>query len=200
MPTSGLIALQAVRREGRVQAGQRVLVNGAGGGVGLFAVQLAKAFGAEVTGVDAPAKLELVARFADRTIDFTREDFTQGRYDVIVDIPGNRPFAECRRALTPDGTYVIVGHDGYGAGAGAWLGSIPRVLKLVAMSPFARQLPKLDLSSPDKREALRVLAELADAGQLTPVVDRTFALDEVPDAIRYLESGAVQGKVAIALT
>jgi NADPH:quinone reductase-like Zn-dependent oxidoreductase len=200
VPTSGLIALQSVEREGRVRAGQRVLVNGAAGGVGLFAVQIAKALGAEVTGVDAAAKLELVRSFADHALDFAREDFTRERYDVIVDIPGNRTLAECRRALTAEGTYVLVGHDGYGATAGRWLGSLPRFMKLVALSPFDRQLPALDLSMPDKRAAMARLAELLEAEQLTPVVDRTFPLDQVPDAIRYLESGGVQGKVAIALT
>ena len=104
----------------------------------MFAVQLAKAFGAEVTGVDAPAKLELVRSFgADRVIDYAREDFTERRYDVIVDIPGNRSIADCLRALTPGGTYVLIGHDGYGASP--WLGTFPRTLKLVAMSPFDRR-------------------------------------------------------------
>ena len=197
VPTSGLIALQAVRR---VQAGQRVLVNGAGGGVGLFAVQLAKAFGAEVTGVDAPAKLALVRSFADHVVDFTSEDFTRGRYDVIVDIPGNRSIADCLRALTPEGTYVIIGHDGYGAAGSPWLGTLPRTLKLVAMSPFVRGLPTPDFSAPRKAEELTLLKELAETGKLTPVIDRTFPLAEVPDAVRYLETGEVAGKVAIALT
>jgi NADPH:quinone reductase-like Zn-dependent oxidoreductase len=200
VPTSGMIALQAVRRDGNVQAGQRVLVNGAGGGVGLFAVQLAKAFGAEVTGVDAPAKLDLVRSFADHVVDYTREDFTQSRYDVIVDIPGNRSIADCLRALTPGGTYVIIGHDGYGAAGSPWLGTMPRTLLLVAMSPFVRGLPTPDFSAPRKAEELTVLKEFVETGKLTPVIDRTFPLAEVPDAIRYLETGAVAGKVAIALT
>jgi NADPH:quinone reductase-like Zn-dependent oxidoreductase len=183
VPTSGLIALQNVR----VQAGQRVLVNGAAGGVGLFAVQIAKALGAEVTGVDVPEKLALVARFADDT----RE---HGSYDAIVDIPGNRPYDDWRRSLTPDGTYVLIGHDGYGT-AGRWLGSIPRVLKLVARSPLDPHLSGFDFSEIDKAAALVQLG-----GMLTPVVDRVFPLEQTADAVRYLESGAVQGKVAIALT
>jgi NADPH:quinone reductase-like Zn-dependent oxidoreductase len=175
VPTSALIALQGVRSEGRVRPGQTVLVNGAGGGVGTFAVQLAKAFGAHVTGVDAAAKLDMLRAIgADRVIDPAREDFAQGRYDVIVDIPGNRSIADCRRALTPDGTYVIIGHDGYGVTGGRWLGSLPRVLRLVAMSPFVSQLPKPDFSAPRKSESLVLLKELIEAGKLTPVVDRTF--------------------------
>ena len=182
VPTSGLIALQAVRRDGNVQAGQRVLVNGAGGGVGLFAVQLAKAFGAEVTGVDAPAKLDLVRSFADHVVDYTREDFTERRYDVIVDIPGNRSIADCLRALTPGGRYVIIGHDGYGASGGAWLGTFPRTLKLVAMSPFDRRLPTPDFSAPRQgRRSWRRLEELLEAGALPPVIDRIFPLAQVPD-------------------
>jgi NADPH:quinone reductase-like Zn-dependent oxidoreductase len=183
-----------------VRAGQEVLVNGAAGGVGTFAVQLAKAFGATVTAVDVAGKLErLPAIGAARVIDAGQEDFTLGHYDVIVDIPGNRPYSESRRALAPDGTYVLVGHDGYGA-AGRWLGSVPRLLSLVARSLFDRRLPKPDFSSPEKRAAMATLADLAQAGRLTPVIDRTFPLAEVPDAIRHLETGGVQGKVVIALT
>jgi NADPH:quinone reductase-like Zn-dependent oxidoreductase len=118
VPTSALIALRGVRDEGRVCAGQSVLVNGAGGGVGTFAVQLAKAYGAEVTGVDATGKLDLIRSIgADHVIDSTEEDFAEGprRFDVIIDIPGNRPFSGCRRALTPEGAYVLIGHDGFGA-------------------------------------------------------------------------------------
>ena len=117
VPTSGLLAMQGVRDQGGVQAGQRVLVNGAGGGVGSFAVQLANASGAVVTGVDVAEKLDVVrAAGADRVIDATHEDFTRtgARYDLIVDVPGNRPISECRRALTPSGTYVLIGHDGFG--------------------------------------------------------------------------------------
>ena len=197
VPTSGLIALQNVR----VRAGQRVLVNGAGGGVGVFAVQLARAYGAHVTGVDGPGKQALVRSLADEAIDFTVTDFTRGseRFDVIVDIPGNHPFRAIERVLAPDGNYVLIGHDGYGTSAGRWLGSIPRVLGLVARSPFDPRLPGLETSMPDKRAELAELTRLIEAGQLRPVVDRTFPLEQTADALRYLESGAVEGKVAIAV-
>ena len=200
MPTSGLIALQAVRDQGRVRAGQEVLVNGAAGGVGTFAVQLAKAFGATVTGVDVTGKLDTVRGLADRVIDPAREDFTQGHYDVIVDIPGNRRYSEIRRALPSDGTYVLIAHDAYGSHGRRWFGSFPSVLPLIARTPFDRRLPRLDFSAPQKRAAMETLADFAEAGRLTPVIDRTFPLAEVADAIRYLESGRAQGKVVIALT
>jgi NADPH:quinone reductase-like Zn-dependent oxidoreductase len=198
VPTSGLIALQNVR----VTAGQRVLVNGAGGGVGVFALQIARAAGAHVTGVDGPGKQALLRSLADVAVDYTAADFTRGdeRYDVIVDIPGNRPFDDVARVLSPDGRYVLIGHDGYGTGAGRWFGSIPRVFKLIARSAVDPRLRGLDFSTPDKRAGLAELSRLIEAGQLRPVVDRTFPLEEVADAIRYLESGEVCGKVAIALT
>lgn len=202
VPTSGLIALQAVRDQGRVQPGQRVLINGAGGGVGTFAVQLAKAYGAEVTAVDRTEKLAMLESIgADRVVDYTREDFTRGsdRYDLIVDVPGNHPFSEVRRVLAPEGTYVIVGHDRYGADGHRVLGSLPRTLKLVAMSPFVGQLPAAGFSIPDKREGLATLTEFVEAGALAPVVDRTFPLGEMPEALQYLESGAVQGKVIVTV-
>jgi len=201
VPTSGLIALQSVRDQGRVRAGQEVLVNGAAGGVGMFAVQLAKAFGATVTAVDVAGKLDRLPTIgADRVIDAGQEDFTLGHYDVIVDIPGNRRYAEIRRALAPDGTYVLIAHDAYGTQGRRWLGSFPSVLPLLARSLFDRRLPKPDFAAPQKRAAMETLADFAEAGRLTPVIDRTFPLDEVADAIRHLESGRVQGKVVIALT
>jgi NADPH:quinone reductase-like Zn-dependent oxidoreductase len=202
VPTSGLIALQNLPNEGRLLPGQSVLVNGAGGGVGALAVQIAKAYGAEVTGVDSTKKLEMVRSLgADRVIDYTQEDFTQGgeRYDLIFDIPGNHPFSDCRRVLTPEGTYVLIGHDRFGQGAGRWLGSIPRVLKLVALSPFVSQLPTLNFSMPDKKNQMALLKELIEAGKLTPVIDRTYPLAEVPEAIRYLEEGHAKGKVVITV-
>src|SRR5918999_149329 len=195
VPTSGLIALQNLPNEGRLQPGQSVLVNGAGGGVGALAVQIAKAYGAEVTGVDNTQKLEMVRSLgADRVIDYTQEDFTQGdeRYDLIFDIPGNHPFSACRRVLTPDGKYVLIGHDRFGQGAGRWFGSVPRVLKLVAISPFVSQIPTPNFSMPDKKGQMAVLQDLLEAGKLTPVIDRTYSLGEVPEAIRYLEEGHAQ--------
>jgi NADPH:quinone reductase-like Zn-dependent oxidoreductase len=202
VPTSGLIALLNLPNEGRLQSGQRVLVNGAGGGVGALAVQIAKAYGAEVTGVDNTMKREMVRSLgADHVIDYTQEDFTQSgeRYDLIFDIPGNHPFSACRRVLTPDGKYVLIGHDRFGQGAGRWFGSIPRVLKLVALSPFVSQLPTPNLSMPDKKNQMVALKRLLEAGKFTPVIDRTYPLSEVPEAIRYLEEGHARGKVVITL-
>jgi len=202
VPTSGSIALANLRDQARLRPGQRVLINGAGGGVGIFAVQLAKAFGAEVTGVDRTDTLDMLRSLgADHVIDYTEEDFTQGRarYDLVVDIPGNRPFSEVRRALTPDGSYVLIGHDHYGASGGRWFGSLPRVLKLVVMSPFVRQLPRVTFSTPSKKETMAVLKGLIEAGEVRPVVDRTFPLREVPQAIRYLAEGRARGKIVITV-
>jgi NADPH:quinone reductase-like Zn-dependent oxidoreductase len=179
-----------------------VLINGAGGGVGAFAVQIAKSYGATVTGVDSSGKLEMVRSLgADRVIDYAREDFTRSgeRYDLIFDIPGNRPFSECRRVLAPGGRYVLIGHDGFGKGAGRWFGSMPHVLKLVVLSPFVSQLPNMRFSMPNKKESMELLKDLLEAGRLTPVIDRTYPLDDVPDAIRYLEGGRARGKVVISV-
>jgi NADPH:quinone reductase-like Zn-dependent oxidoreductase len=202
VPTSGLIALHNLPDEGRLRPGQSVLVNGAGGGVGAFAVQIAKAYGANVTGVDSTRKLEMVSSLgADHVIDYTREYFTRSgeRYDLIFDIPGNHPFSECRRALTPEGTYVLIGHDRFGQGAGRWLGSILRVLKLVMLSPFVSGLPTPNFSMPDKRDSMAVLKEFLEAGKLMPVLDRTYPLAEVPEAIWYLEEGRARGKIVITV-
>ena len=138
---------------------------------------------------------------ADEVIDYTKEDFTQSgdRYDLVFDIPGNHPFSACRRVLAPDGKYVLIGHDRFGQGAGRWLGSIPRVLKLVALSPFVSQLPTPKFSMPDKKNQMVVLKQLIETGKLRPVIDRTYSLGEVPEAIRYLEEGHAQGKVIITV-
>jgi NADPH:quinone reductase-like Zn-dependent oxidoreductase len=197
VPISGYAALQAVRDQGKVRPGQRVLVIGAGGGVGTFAVQLAKAFGAEVTGVCSTAKTELVRSLgADQVIDYTREDFADGRtrYDVILDIAGNRSLSHLRRALTRDGTLVIVG----GEGGGKWLGGIDRQLRAMLLSPFVGQKLGTWISK-EREEDLETLRELLEAGKLTPVVDRTFPLREVPEAIRYLREGRARGKVVITV-
>jgi NADPH:quinone reductase-like Zn-dependent oxidoreductase len=202
VPTSGLIALQNLPNEGWLHPGQSVLVNGAGGGVGTIAIQLAKAYGANVTGVDDTTKLEMVRSIgADRVIDYTQEDFTQSgeRYDLIFDIPGNHPYSACRRVLAPNGKYVLIGHDLFGQGAGRWLGSIPRVLKLVALSPFMSQLPTPNFSMPDKKNRMVILKQLMESGKLTPVIDRTYSLGEVPEAIEHLEVGHAQGKVIITV-
>ena len=194
-PTSGYTALQAVRDHGKVEAGKSVLVIGAGGGVGTFAVQIAKTRGAEVTGVCGAAKTELVRSIgADHVIDYTKEDFTDGRvrYDVILDTAGNRPLSHLRRALTPRGTLVIVG----GEDGGKWLG-IRRQLRAAALSPFVGQKLGFFIAKQQSSD-LEELSRLLEAGAIRPVVDRTFPLDEVPDAIRYLRDGRARGKVVIA--
>jgi NADPH:quinone reductase-like Zn-dependent oxidoreductase/copper chaperone CopZ len=196
VPTSGYTALQAVREHGRVRAGQRVLIIGAGGGVGTFAVQIAKADGAEVTGVSSTAKTELVRSLgADHVIDYAREGLADGRtrYDVILDIAGNRPLSELRHALTARGTLVIVG----GEDAGNWLG-VRRQLRAAALSPFVRQKLGFFIAK-DRNEDLEELQKLLEAGVIRPVVDRTFPLDEVPAAIGYLRDGKARGKVVISI-
>jgi NADPH:quinone reductase-like Zn-dependent oxidoreductase len=198
VPVSGVTALQALRDKGRVRPGQKVLIIGAAGGVGSLAVQLAKAFGAEVTGVCSTAKMDLVRSIgADHVIDYTREDFTDGqrRWDVIVDTAGRRPLSRLRRALTRKGTLVIVGGDG----GGPWTGGFFRgVLRAPLLSLFAGQ--KLGgLNAKIHQEGLRTVGELIEAGKLTPVIDRTYPLVETPQALRYLERGHPQGKVVITV-
>ena len=197
VPVSGCTALQAVRDRGKVRPGQRVLIIGAGGGVGTFAVQLAKAFGAEVTGVSSTTKVELVRSIgADRVIDYTRQDFAndRNRYDVILDIAGNRSLSHLRRALTREGTLVLVG----GEGGGRWLGGVDRTLRALVLSAFVRQKLSTWVATQPK-EDLETLHELLEAGKVTPVVDRTFPLSEVPEAIRYLRDGRAHGKVVITV-
>ena len=200
-PNAGKIAVQGLRDEGRLRAGQRVLVIGAGGGVGTAAVQIARAWGAEVTGVDVADKLDLIRSIgADDVIDHEREDFTRmsARYDLILDVAGTRPFSELRRALTPEGTYVLIGHDHYGRDGRRWIGSLGRFAKLLVRSPFVKQLPGLR-GAKDPGDRLKVVKELAETGAFTPVVDRTFPLDEVPAAIRYLQEGRAIGRVVITV-
>jgi len=196
--TAGYITLLNLPT-GRLEPGQRILVNGAGGGVGAIAVQLAKAHGAHVTGVDHGGKLDLVRSLgADQVIDYTREDFTRGeqRYDLIVDIPGNHSLAECRRVLNADGTYVLIGHDHYGRVGRRWLGSLPRFGRLVILSLFVRQLRR-GSKSPTKNQAMEVLRTHLEAGQLTPVIDRTYPLDQAAEAMRYLAEGQPVGRVIL---
>src|SRR5436189_1257828 len=197
VPTSAATALQALRDKGKVRAGQRVLVIGAGGGVGTFAVQLAKAYGAEVTGVCSTAKTELVRSLgADNVIDYTREDFADGRnpYGSILDIAGNRSLSHLRRALASEGTLVIVG----GEGGGKWFGGINRQLRAQMLSLFVRQ--KLGtLIAIARKDDLQVLREFLEAGTVKPVVDRNFPLSEVAEAIRYLREGRARGKVVVTV-
>jgi NADPH:quinone reductase-like Zn-dependent oxidoreductase len=200
VPTSGFIALNNLQSGGQIHPGQRVLINGAGGGVGTIAVQLAKAYGAHVTGVDSKEKMEMVRSLgADHVIDYTREDFTQRgeRYDLILDVASNLSLTACKRALMPKGVYVFIGHDHFGDAAGRVFGSLPRFLKFVALSPFVSQLPDLNYSIPSKRDVMAVLAEFLEAGKLTPIIDRTYPLEEVPEAMRYLQEGRARGKIII---
>lgn len=195
-PISGYAALQAVRGHGKVQVGQRVLIIGAGGGVGTFAVQIAKAAGAEVTGVCGTSKVELVRSIgADHVIDYTNQDVGEDgdRYDVILDIAGNRPLSQLRRALTPRGTLVIVGAED----AGDWIG-IRRQLRAAAVSPFVRQKLGFYISK-ERSEDLAELRTLLEAGAIRAVVDRRFPLDAVPEAIRYLRDGRARGKIVITV-
>lgn len=199
LPTAGVIALHNLG-PGRDLRGKRVLINGAGGGVGTMAVQLAKAYGAHVTGVDSPNKLDLVRSLgANHVIDYTHEDFTRGaeRYDMVFDVASNLTLSSCRRVLTATGTYVYIGHDHYGKARGRILGSLPRGLGLMAMSPFVRNLPRPNFSMPNQREALAILKRFVEEGQLVPALDRTFRLDEASDAIRYIKEGHARGKIVV---
>jgi NADPH:quinone reductase-like Zn-dependent oxidoreductase len=196
VPVSAYTALQGLRDKGRVQEGQKVLIVGAAGGVGTFAVQLAKAFGAEVTGVCSTTKTDLVRSIgADHVIDYTRDDFADGahRYDLILDTAGNRSLSHLRRALTPKGTLVIVG----GEGGGRWIGGA-RPIWASMMSPFVGQ-KLVPLLAKQRREDLLFLTELIEDGKVAPVLDRTFPLSEVPEAIRYVQEGHARGKVVITL-
>jgi NADPH:quinone reductase-like Zn-dependent oxidoreductase len=197
VPVSGLAALQAVRDKAQVQTGEKVLIVGASGGVGTFAVQIAKAFGAEVTGVCSTAKTDLVrALGADHVIDYTIEDFTDGehRFDAILDIGGNRPLSQLRRALTPRGRLVIVG----GETDGRWLGGADRLLRAPLLSPLVSQ--KLGtLTTSENAQDLMVLRELLETGKIAPAIDRTYPLSEVPAAIRHMQEGHARGKVVIAV-
>lgn len=194
VPVSGLTALQALRDKGRLHAGQSVLVIGASGGVGTLAVQIAKAFGAEVTGVCSTAKTDLVRSLgADHVIDYTAGDIGDRRYDLVLDIGGNRSLTTLRRMLTARGTLVIVG----GESGGRWFG-IGRQLRATALSPFVRQrlVALLASENSDDLDALRTLIE---AGSVTPVVDRSCSLSEITDAMRDLEAGRIRGKVVFAI-
>jgi NADPH:quinone reductase-like Zn-dependent oxidoreductase len=197
VPVSGMTALVAVRDRGRVQPGQRVLVVGAGGGVGSFAVQLAKATGAHVTGVCSSSKDALVRSIgADDVIDYTKEDFADGtrQYDVIIDTAGRRPLSRLRRALADDGVLVIVG----GEGGGRWLGGFQRQLGAPLRS-IGRKQKLIGLMYRETQDLLVALTELIETGKVAPVIDRTYPLDQAADAIRYLEQGHVAGKVVLTL-
>ena len=196
VPQAAILALQGLRGRGRrVQPGQRVLINGASGNVGPFAVQIAKAFGAHVTGVCSTGKMDLARGLgADHVIDYTREDFTRGgqRYDWIVDVAGNRSIFECRRALKPGGVYVMVG------------GPTARIFGALLLGPLismarSRKMGLMLWWKPFEKEDVAFLVELIEAGKVAPVIDRRYPLNEVADALRYLEEGRARGKIVITM-
>ena len=193
-PQAAIVALQSLRDKGGVQPGHRVLINGAGGGMGTFAVQIAKAFGAEITGVDSARKLEMLRSIgADHVIDYAREDYTRSgqRYDVILDVAAHRSVFDYARALRPGGIFMMVG------------GSLRTLLQVVFLgaliSRVGRKTIGLNKWEPNNREDLAYLAELFEAGKVAPVIDRQYGLDQVPDAMRYLEDGLALGKVIITM-
>ena len=197
---AGITALQGVRDKGKVQPGQKVLINGASGGVGTFAVQLAKNFGAEVTGVCSTRNVELVQSLgADHVIDYTKEDFTKGdqKYDVILDNVANHSLSECRRVLTPNGIYVLIG--GGGVNEQGFVGALGKALNAAIYSRFVKQKMGMMMADPSTKD-LTLLADMMQSGKIKPVIDRTYkSLSEVPDAIRYLEQGHARGKVVITV-
>jgi NADPH:quinone reductase-like Zn-dependent oxidoreductase len=196
VPVAALTALQGLRNHGMVQPKQQVLINGASGGVGTFAVQLAKSFGAEVTGVNSTRNVELVRSLgADHVIDYTKEDFTAGaqRYDLIIDNVGNHPLSRLRRVLEPKGRYVMIGGP-----SGRWIDPLPRAFRSMVMSRFVSQDMRFFIAELN-REDLSLLRDLMQAGTVKPVVDRTYKLSEIREAIAYLESGRARGKVIITI-
>ena len=193
---AGTTALQGLSDKGQIQPGQKVLINGASGGVETFAVQIAKSLGADVTGVCSTRNLDMVRSIgADHVIDYTQQDFTKSgqRYDLIFELAGTRPVSDYRRALTPKGTLVMCSGEG-----GRWLGPLPHVLKSLVVSRFVGQKAVMLDAKPNKEDML-FLKELLEDGKVTPVIDRTYGLSEVPEAIRYLEEGHAQGKIVITV-
>ena len=199
VPLAGATALVGLRDVAGVQAGQRVLINGASGGVGTFAVQLAAAFGAQVTGVCSTRNVQLVDSLgADHVIDYTQQDFAHGsaRYDVLLDLVGNRPLAACRRALTPEGTLVLAG-GGVSRG-GSVVGPMTLIIVGQLLNRFVRQR-LLTFTVAPKAELLATLRELIESGKVAPAIDRTFSLSQLPDAVRYLEGEHARAKVVITI-
>jgi NADPH:quinone reductase-like Zn-dependent oxidoreductase len=197
VPIAAVTALQALRDQGRIQAGQKVLINGASGGVGTFAVQIAKSFGADVTGVCSTKNVEMVRSIgADHVIDYTKEDFTKSGqlYDLIVDNVGSHPLLDYKRVLQPKGIFVIVG----GPNEGSWIGPMTTPIKAKLLSPFVSQEFVFFLANLSQ-EDLTILRDLMQTGKVTPVVDRTYKLSETPQAIAYLEAGHARGKVVVEI-
>lgn len=199
VPIAGVTALQALRDQGHLQAGQKVLINGASGGVGTFAVQIAKSFGANVTGVCSGRSADLVRSLgADHVIDYTKDDFTKGtqRYDLILDCVGTQPLLGFKKVLKPHGICVLIG--GGGPDEGRWIGPVARPLKAVILSPFISQRMSMMLAEMNHKD-LTTLADLMQAGKVTPVIDRTYKLSETPEAIRYLQKGHAHGKAIVTV-
>ena len=202
VPTAGNIAIANLRGRASVQPGQRVLVNGAAGGVGSVALQIAKARGARVTGVDHTDKLDLLRSLgADEVIDYTRQDATDGsggaRYDLVFDVASTMKPSACKHVLTPHGVYVVIGHDHYGTLGRRLFGSVPQMIWLMVRGLVDRHLPRPDFSLPAKPEVMAELHGLLTAGALTPAVDRTFPLDAAAEALGYLQTGRAAGKVLL---
>lgn len=195
VPVAAITALQGLRDKGRIKPGDKVLINGASGGVGTFAVQIAKSFGADVTGVCSTRNVELVRAIgADHVIDYTQEDFTQSeqRYDLILDNVGNHSLSEYRRVLKPKGTLVMVG----GPSGDPWIGPLAQPIKAMFVSPFVSQELVMFLAELNQKD-LEFLSDLMQAGKVTPVIDKRYALSEAPAAIGYLEEGRARGKVVV---
>jgi NADPH:quinone reductase-like Zn-dependent oxidoreductase len=196
VPIAALTALQALRDQGHLQRGQRVLINGASGGVGTFAIQIAKSMGAEVTGVCSTRNVEMVRKLgADRVIDYTKESYTSGteQYDLILDNVGNEGLLASRRVLKPDGIFVIIGGP-----KGDWLGPLASPLKAMVVSPFVKQKMGFFIASMDPKD-LNTLRDLMQSGAVTPVIDRTYPLAQTPEAVAYVEEGHARGKVVITV-
>lgn len=197
IPVAGLTALQALRDWGELQSGQKVLINGASGGVGTFAVQIAKSFGADVTGVCSTRNVEMVRSIgADRVIDYTQADFTRlaKGYDLMLDLVGNRSVSECRRVLSPKGVYI----PSFGQPDHRWLGPLAQLFRTLVLFAFVSQKAVSRVMSPNQ-EDLTVMRELIEAGAVTPIIDRAYPLSETPEAFRYLEEGHAQGKIVITV-
>lgn len=200
VPTSGIIAMWNLDNGRGINPGSSVLVNGAGGGVGMLAVQIAKAFGAEVTGVDRGDKLDAIRSLgADHVIDYTKDDFTLSgvKYDLIFDIPGNRSYREIKRALAPDGKYILIAHDDFGKKGRRLLGGIPQLLGLLVQSYLDSRIPRPSSELPSKKETLTILADLLEQGKITPIVGRTYPLSQTVEAMNAMVQGENLGKIVV---
>lgn len=200
IPTSGIIALVNLRKHIRPEPGQRIVINGAAGGVGSIAIQMAKAKGAHVIGVDHASRLDYMRSLgADEVMDFTQEDVTrlEQRFDLIIDVASTLALSDCKRILEPDGTYIVIGHDHYGAKGRPTLGGIPYFLGLMAWALFDRHLDRSWFETMEKRDAMDILHGMLEAGELTPKVARIFPLSEVPSAIQCLQEGQLCGRIVI---